>query len=165
VQFLYPVHPNPNVKRVAHEVLGSHPRISLVDPLDYREFVAAMKQAHFILTDSGGVQEEAPALAKPVLVLRDETERPEAVGAGVVKLVGTSFDRIVEESIRLLDDSVHYASMAHGVSPYGDGHAAERICVRLKRDLLPAEEAREDEAPIAVASIPHAAALNAASAS
>src|SRR6185503_2011371 len=116
VQFLYPVHPNPNVKRVAQEVLGSHPRIRLVEPLDYKQFVAAMKQAHFILTDSGGVQEEAPALGKPVLVLRDETERPEAVCAGVVKLVGTDFARIVGEASRLLDDSTHYASMAHGVS-------------------------------------------------
>lgn len=147
VQFLYPVHPNPNVKRVAHQVLGGHPRIRLVEPLDYCDFVAAMKQAHFILTDSGGVQEEAPALGKPVLVLRDETERPEAVGAGVVKLVGTSFERIVEESVRLLDDSIHYASMAHGVSPYGDGHAAERICEQLKRDLVPAEEERAEPSP------------------
>jgi UDP-N-acetylglucosamine 2-epimerase (non-hydrolysing) len=145
VQFLYPLHPNPNVKRVAQEMLGSHPRIRLVDPLDYKSFVAAMKQAHFILTDSGGVQEEAPALGKPVLVLRDETERPEAVAAGVVKLVGTDFERIVGEASRLLDDSTHYASMAHGVSPYGDGHAAERIVARLKQDLRVPEVQEEDE--------------------
>jgi UDP-N-acetylglucosamine 2-epimerase (non-hydrolysing) len=145
VQFLYPVHPNPNVKKVAHEVLGSHPRIRLVEPLDYKAFVAAMKQAHFILTDSGGVQEEAPALAKPVLVLRDETERPEAVAAGVVRLIGTDFDRIVDESTRLLDDSIHYASMAHGVSPYGDGRAAERIVRLLKHDLQVSEDEEEDE--------------------
>ena len=160
VQFLYPVHPNPNVKRVAHEVLGDHPRIRLVEPLDYGQFVAAMKQAHFILTDSGGVQEEAPALGKPVLVLREETERPEAVGAGVVKLVGTDAARIVAESIRLLDDSVHYASMAHGVSPYGDGHAAERICLRLKRDLMPVEEALETEAPVIVVPLPDGRAVS-----
>ena len=143
IQFLYPVHPNPNVKGVAFELLGSHPRIRLVDPLDYVTFVAAMKQAHFILTDSGGVQEEAPALGKPVLVLRDETERPEAVDAGVVRVIGTDFDRIVAESTRLLDDSAHYAAMAHGVSPYGDGHAAERIVAVLKKDLR--VEPDEDE--------------------
>ena len=143
IQFLYPVHPNPNVKSAAAELLGSHPRVRLVEPLDYCAFVAAMKQAHFILTDSGGVQEEAPALGKPVLVLRDETERPEALAAGVARLVGTSFDRIVAESTRLLDDSAHYAAMAHGVSPYGDGHAAERIVAALKKDLC--EEFREDD--------------------
>jgi UDP-N-acetylglucosamine 2-epimerase (non-hydrolysing) len=109
-----------------------------------------MKQAHFILTDSGGVQEEAPALGKPVLVLRDETERPEAVAAGVVRLVGTDFERIVGESTRLLDDSAYYASMAHGVSPYGDGRAAQRIVATLKKDLCGAEAdapANESEAP------------------
>lgn len=145
IQFLYPVHPNPNVKSVAVAALGSHPRIRLVEPLDYLAFVAAMKQAHFILTDSGGVQEEAPALGKPVLVLREETERPEAVAAGVVRLVGTDFERIVTESTRLLDDSAHYASMAHGVSPYGDGQAAERIAAVLKNDLCPACEEEEQE--------------------
>lgn len=135
IQFLYPVHPNPNVQQVARELLGGHPRIRLVPPLDYRAFVAAMKQAHFILTDSGGVQEEAPALGKPVLVLRQETERPEAVAAGVVRLVGTDFEKIVAESTRLLDDCDHYAAMAHGVSPYGDGEAAARIARLLKREL------------------------------
>ena len=145
IQFLYPVHPNPNVKDVAFEILGSHPRIRLVEPLDYRAFVAAMKQAHFIISDSGGVQEEAPALAKPVLVLRDETERPEAVEAGVVRLVGTDFDRIVAEATRLLDDSVHYASMAHGASPYGDGHAAQRIAAILKKDLGVVEELDKEQ--------------------
>jgi UDP-N-acetylglucosamine 2-epimerase (non-hydrolysing) len=148
LQFLYPVHPNPNVKRVAHQLLGGHPRIRLVEPLDYLQFVAAMKRAHFILTDSGGVQEEAPALGKPVLVLRDETERPEAVGVGVVKLVGTNFERIVGESTRLLDDSVYYASMAHGVSPYGDGQAAERIVARLKQDLGEPDVHEDEEVPI-----------------
>jgi UDP-N-acetylglucosamine 2-epimerase (non-hydrolysing) len=149
IQFLYPVHPNPNVKKVAQEILGSHPRIRLVEPLDYRSFVAAMKQAHFIISDSGGVQEEAPALAKPVLVLREETERPEAVAAGVARLVGTSFERIVAEATRLLDDSAHYAAMAHGASPYGDGHAAERIVAVLQRDLRGAEETGETEDPAA----------------
>ena len=144
IRFLYPVHPNPNVKRVVREALGSHPRIRLVEPLDYRSFVAAMKQAHFILTDSGGVQEEAPALGKPVLVLREETERPEAVAAGVVRLVGTDYDKIVAEATRLLDDRNHYAAMARGVSPYGDGRAAQRIVALLKNDLCTVPEAEEE---------------------
>jgi len=127
VQVLYPVHPNPNVQTVAHRTLGDHPRIVLCPPLDYLPFVGAMQRAYLILSDSGGVQEEAPALGKPVLVLRQETERPEAVEAGVVRLVGHDFDRIVGEAQRLLDDPAAYAAMARGVSPYGDGHAAGRI--------------------------------------
>ena len=133
VQFLYPVHPNPNVKDVAHEFLADLPNFILCEPLDYAPFIAAMKRADIILTDSGGVQEEAPALGKPVLVLRDETERPEAVEQGVVKLVGPNYERIVEEAQRLLDDEAAYKAMARGVSPYGDGHAAERI-VKILRD-------------------------------
>jgi UDP-N-acetylglucosamine 2-epimerase (non-hydrolysing) len=132
VQVLYPVHPNPNVRDTAHRLLGSHPRVVLCDPLDYLPFVSAMKRAYLILSDSGGVQEEAPALGKPVLVLRHETERPEAVEEGVVKLVGTDFDTIVSEIQRLLDDEFVYRAMARGVSPYGDGHAAERIVNVLK---------------------------------
>lgn len=132
VQFLYPVHPNPNVKDVAHEFLTGLPNFTLCEPLDYAPFIAAMKRADIILTDSGGVQEEAPALGKPVLVLRDETERPEAVEQGVVKLVGPNFERIVQEAQRLLDDEVAYKAMARGVSPYGDGHAAERIVKTLR---------------------------------
>jgi len=135
VQFLYPVHPNPNVKAVAHEMLGHCPNISLCDPLDYAPFVAAMKRAYLIISDSGGVQEEAPALGKPVLVLRDETERPEAVDQGVVKLVGPNYDRIVTEAQRLLDDETAYREMARGISPYGDGHAAERIVKTLREHL------------------------------
>lgn len=127
VVFLYPVHPNPNVCEPAKEVLGGHVRIKLCDPLDYAPFVAAMKQAYLILTDSGGVQEEAPALGKPVLVMRHETERPEAVDAGGVKLVGPDYQNIVRETQRLLDDPMAYKSMARGISPYGDGHAAGRI--------------------------------------
>lgn len=133
VQFLYPVHPNPNVKDVAYEFLAGLPNFILCDPLDYAPFIAAMKRAHIILTDSGGVQEEAPALGKPVLVLRDETERPEAVEQGVVKLVGPHYERIVEEAQRLLDDEDAYKAMARGVSPYGDGQAAERIVSVLRR--------------------------------
>ena len=133
VQFLYPVHPNPNIKDVAHETLGDLLNFHLCEPLGYAPFIAAMKRAHIILTDSGGVQEEAPALGKPVLVLRDETERPEAVDQGVVKLVGPNYDAIVRETQRLLDDEQAYRQMARGVSPYGDGKASERI-VRVLRE-------------------------------
>jgi len=132
IQMLYPVHPNPNVKDVAYEFLGDVANIILCEPLDYAPFIAAMKHAYIILTDSGGVQEEAPALGKPVLVLRDETERPEAVDAGVVKLVGPNYELIVRETQRLLDDKSAYQAMARGVSPYGDGHAAERIVAALR---------------------------------
>lgn len=133
IEVLYPVHPNPNVRDTAHRMLGGLPRVTLTEPLDYLPFVAAMKRAYLILSDSGGVQEEAPALGKPVLVLRRETERPEAVDAGVVKLVGPDRNRIVEESQRLLDDPLAYKAMARGVSPYGDGHAAERIIGVLRQ--------------------------------
>jgi len=132
VQFLYPVHPNPSVKDVAYEFLAGLDNFTLCEPLDYAPFIAAMKRSCIILTDSGGVQEEAPALGKPVLVLRDETERPEAVEQGVVKLVGTNYERIVDETQRLLDDESAYRAMARGVSPYGDGHAAERIVKTLR---------------------------------
>lgn len=132
VQFLYPVHPNPNVKDVAHEVLGASGNIHLCEPLDYAPFVAAMQRSYLIISDSGGVQEEAPALGKPVLVLRDETERPEAVEQGVVKLVGPNYERIVAEAQHLLDDEAAYAAMARGISPYGDGHGAERIVEVLR---------------------------------
>lgn len=137
VQFLYPVHPNPNIKAVAHEFLAGLPNFTLCEPLDYSPFVAAMKRAHIILTDSGGVQEEAPALGKPVLVLRDETERPEAVEQGVVKLVGSNYERIVEKAQRLLDDESAYSAMARGVSPYGDGKAAGRIVQALRQHFNP----------------------------
>lgn len=132
VQFLYPVHPNPNVKDVAHQMLGTSANIHLCEPLDYAPFVAAMQRSYLIISDSGGVQEEAPALGKPVLVLRDETERPEAVEQQVVKLVGSDYDRIVSEAQRLLDDETTYKAMSRGISPYGDGHGAERIVNVLK---------------------------------
>ena len=135
IQVLYPVHPNPNVQDVAHDMLAGHPRIMLCPPLDYLPFVGAMRQAYLILSDSGGVQEEAPALGKPVLVLRRETERPEAVDEGVVKLVGPDYHRIITETQRLLDDPVAYQGMAKGVSPYGDGHAAARIVAVLRGAL------------------------------
>ncbi|MRN67108.1 UDP-N-acetylglucosamine 2-epimerase (non-hydrolyzing) [Brucella sp. 10RB9213] len=132
VQFLYPVHPNPNIKDIAYKYLSSLTNFILCNPLDYAPFVAAMKRAYLIITDSGGVQEEAPALGKPVVVLRDETERPEAVADGVVKLVGPNYERIVQEVQLLLDDESAYASMARGVSPYGDGRASERIVEILR---------------------------------
>ena len=133
VRILYPVHPNPNVRNRAHELLDGIPNVVLCPPLDYPSFVSAMKASYAIITDSGGVQEEAPALGRPVLVVRDKTERPEAVDANVVKLVGTECERIVEETQRLLDDRGVYREMARGVSPYGDGRAAERI-VRVLRN-------------------------------
>jgi UDP-N-acetylglucosamine 2-epimerase (non-hydrolysing) len=136
-EFLFPVHPNPNVGRSVDRWLRDHPRIHLVAPLEYAPFVAAMRRATLVLTDSGGVQEEAPALGKPVLVLREETERPEAVAEGVVALVGCDHDRIVAAVGRLLDDPAAYAAMAKGVSPYGDGHAAARIVAVLARDAVP----------------------------
>jgi UDP-N-acetylglucosamine 2-epimerase (non-hydrolysing) len=127
LRILYPVHPNPNVRGAAARLLSSEPRITLAEPLDYPDLVAAMQRAKLILTDSGGIQEEAPALRKPVLVLRAVTERPEAVELGVAKVVGTSRETIVAETRRLLLDASHYAEMARGESPYGDGLAAERI--------------------------------------
>jgi UDP-N-acetylglucosamine 2-epimerase (non-hydrolysing) len=134
VQFLYPVHPNPNVKNVARAMLGAFQNIVLCDPLDYAPFVAAMKRASFIISDSGGVQEEAPAFGKPVLVLRDETERPEAVEQGVVRLVGSDYDLIVSAAQRLLDDEKAYSAMARGISPYGDGMASQRIVELLRQE-------------------------------
>jgi UDP-N-acetylglucosamine 2-epimerase (non-hydrolysing) len=123
----FPVHLSPRVRATVFDRLQQHPRVSLSEPLDYRGFVAAMHRARVILTDSGGVQEEAPSLGKPVLVLRNTTERPEAVQAGTALLIGTDRDRIVYEVSRLLDDSSHYAEMACANNPYGDGKAAARV--------------------------------------
>ncbi|MEX1254817.1 MAG: UDP-N-acetylglucosamine 2-epimerase (non-hydrolyzing) [Dehalococcoidia bacterium] len=131
------VHPNPNVANVLRERLGAHERISLIEPLDYLDFVALMRDCYLILTDSGGIQEEAPAFGKPVLVLRDVTERPEAVEAGVARLVGTDIDAIVRETRLLLSDAAAYESMARPpgqINPFGDGHAAPRIADILTRD-------------------------------
>ncbi len=127
LKVLYPVHPNPNVREMAGRLLKDHAQITLAEPLDYPDLVAAMQQAKLILTDSGGIQEEAPALGKPVLVLRAATERPEAVELGVAKVVGPVRSAIVSETRRLLLDADHYARMARGGSPYGDGRAANRI--------------------------------------
>jgi UDP-N-acetylglucosamine 2-epimerase (non-hydrolysing) len=127
LRVLYPVHPNPNIREVAHAILGGHPQVTITEPLGYPDLVAAIQRCTLVLTDSGGLQEEAPALGKPVLVLREVTERPEAVELGVAKLVGTDPDRVVAEVSRLLTDPEVYGAMAKGGSPYGDGRAAERI--------------------------------------
>lgn len=137
VELLYPVHLNPNVQEPVYRILGNgsstlRKRIHLIDPVDYLPFVYLMNRAHLIITDSGGVQEEAPSLGKPVLVMRDTTERPEAVRAGTVRLVGTRRDTIVSEVERLLTDSSHYAAMSRAHNPYGDGLASKRIASILE---------------------------------
>jgi len=131
VQIVYPVHRNPNVAGPAHALLAGLPHITLLDPLPYVPFVDLMRRSKLIMTDSGGIQEEAPLLGRPVLVLRAKTERPEALEAGTVKLVGTDEDRITAEAARLLDDPAEYARMTRIHNPYGDGHACERIAQLL----------------------------------
>ena len=127
VEIVYPVHLNPNVQEPVRRVLGACPRIHLIEPLEYLPFVYLMSRAWLIVTDSGGIQEEAPSLGKPVLVMRETTERPEAVAAGTAKLVGTDREQIVREAARLLEDATAYRAMAQAHNPYGDGKAAERI--------------------------------------
>jgi UDP-N-acetylglucosamine 2-epimerase (non-hydrolysing) len=134
VHLLFALHLNPDVQSVAHEVLGDVDRVNLLGPLDYAAFVHLMRASTLILSDSGGVQEEAPSLGKPVLVLREVTERPEAVAAGTVRLVGVNRDRIRAEADRLLDDVDAYTAMARAANPFGDGHAAERIAEILARE-------------------------------
>ena len=131
VHLIYPVHRNPNIWEPVHAALGHHPNITLLPPMDYLGFAHLMGQADLILTDSGGIQEEAPGLGVPVLVLRIVTERPEAVQAGTAKLVGTDTETIVREATRLLDDPAAHAEMARAVNPFGDGHAAEKIVAAL----------------------------------
>jgi UDP-N-acetylglucosamine 2-epimerase (non-hydrolysing) len=131
IRIIYPVHLNPNVQMVANRLLGDIPNINLLPPLDYLPFVQLIQRATLVLTDSGGLQEEAPGLGVPVLVLRQVTERPEGVQAGTVRLVGTERDAIISESRRLLDDPMAYQEMAKAVNPYGDGHAAQRIVQAL----------------------------------
>src|SRR5574337_112142 len=133
VHLIYPVHPNPNVRGPAYEVLGNHPNVTLLPPMDYLAFAHLMVRAHLILSDSGGIQEEAPGLGVPVWVRRRVTERPEAVAAGTAKLVGTDTTTIVVEAFRLLDDPAAHSEMARAVNPFGDGHAAERIVSILLR--------------------------------
>lgn len=127
VEIIYPVHLSPRVQKVANEVLGGDPRIHLIEPLDVVDFHNLAKRSYFIMTDSGGVQEEAPSLGKPVLVLRDTTERPEGVKAGTLKLVGTEVDKVRESMLELLENKDAYDEMANAKNPYGDGHAADRI--------------------------------------
>ncbi len=136
VDFVYPMHLNPNVRRPIHQVFGddltAYPNFFFIEPLQYLEFVFLMEKSTLVLTDSGGIQEEAPGLGKPVLVMRNTTERPEALDAGTVKLVGTDHDLIVSEVSRLLDDPAYYDKMSHAVNPYGDGLACSRIVNALK---------------------------------
>ncbi len=133
VRIVYPVHLNPNVREPVGRILGNRANVHLIEPVDYLAFVFLMDRAHLVVTDSGGIQEEAPSLGKPVLVMRDVTERPEAVTAGTVRLVGTDRSLIVDECQRLLDDDAAYATMSRAHNPYGDGRAAGRIveaCVK-----------------------------------
>ncbi len=135
VQVVYPVHLNPSVQEPVRRILGDAGNVHLIEPLDYLPFVYLMSRSHLIITDSGGVQEEAPSLGKPVLVMRDTTERPEAVEAGTVKLVGTDDERIVAEATRLLDDHAAYQEMARAMNPYGDGLASGRIVQAIRNYL------------------------------
>ena len=134
----WPVHPNPQLGTIIHATLGDHPRVELTRPLPYRSFVAAMREARLILSDSGGVQEEAPALGTPVLVLRNETERPEGVFAGVSRLVGNDPQTIVPAAACIIEDDDAHLSMSPGISPYGDGQAAQRIARIVRAHLAPA---------------------------
>ena len=136
VQFVYPVHLNPNVQKPVHEILGNHPRIHLVQPLSYDPFVWLMNRCDIVLTDSGGVQEEAPSFGKPVLVMRDTTERPEGVEAGNAILVGTNRDKIESEMDRLLTDEEAYRQMSTATNPYGDGTASQKIADILAKSEL-----------------------------
>ena len=133
VQIVYPVHPNPNVLDVVRRLLKSTAGVELLDPVGYVEFVDLMRRSHLILTDSGGIQEEAPSLGKPVLVMRESTERHEALEAGTARLVGTDADVIISETNRLLDDAKHYQQMSRKTNPYGDGQACRRIAEALER--------------------------------
>lgn len=137
VDFVYPMHLNPNVRKPIHEVFGENLQglgnMFFIEPLEYLSFVYLMEKSSIVLTDSGGIQEEAPGLGKPVLVMRDTTERPEALEAGTVKLVGTDFDMIVSQVSALIDDSAYYEKMSKAVNPYGDGHACERIVASLEK--------------------------------
>jgi UDP-N-acetylglucosamine 2-epimerase (non-hydrolysing) len=140
VEFVYPVHLNPNVQGVVYRRLSGLPNLTLLPPLDYLPMVHLMRQATLFLTDSGGIQEEAPGLGVPTLVLRETTERPEGLAAGTLRLVGTDANRIIAETTRLLDDPEAHAAMAHAANPFGDGHAAGRIVTALVNFPLPSRE-------------------------
>jgi len=135
IQVVYPVHLNPNVRKTVFEMLDNISRIKLIDPLDYAPFASLIKDSYIILTDSGGIQEEAPSLGKPVLVLRDETERPEAIEYGTVKLVGSNVEKIVNTVQELLDSEENYKKMASAVNPYGDGLASKRIIEAIRGNI------------------------------
>jgi UDP-N-acetylglucosamine 2-epimerase (non-hydrolysing) len=135
IQFICPVHPNPNVRNTVHGILSGIKNVSIIAPLDYLSFVQLMAKAHFILTDSGGIQEEAPSLKKPLLILRNKTERPEVVDAGGAKIVGTSKEMIIHEFTRLIEDDEYYKSMSNIRNPYGDGTAAKKI-VKILQEYL-----------------------------
>jgi UDP-N-acetylglucosamine 2-epimerase (non-hydrolysing) len=136
VAMIFPLHLNPNVRAIMNDALGDLDNVALIEPLDYPSFVGMLDACTFMLTDSGGVQEEAPALGKPVLVMRDTTERPEGVDAGTAKLVGTNQETIVAEAFKLLDDDDHYEKMAKAHNPFGDGKASERIAHIIEQDLI-----------------------------
>ena len=127
VKVIYPVHLNPKVREIADDILKGHERIRLIEPLDVLDFHNFMKKSYLILTDSGGIQEEAPSLGKPVLVMRDTTERSEGVAAGTLKIVGTSKESIYQETKFLLKNEEEYIKMSNAINPYGDGHASEKI--------------------------------------
>ncbi|HHT9111901.1 MAG: UDP-N-acetylglucosamine 2-epimerase (non-hydrolyzing) [Planctomycetes bacterium] len=156
VTFVYPVHLNPNVRNTVYPMLGDVSNIILIEPLEYVPFIHLMKRAYIILTDSGGIQEEAPSLNKPVLILRKVTERPEAVKAGGAKLVGTNTHTIIEETTHLLEDTKEYNRMASIANPFGDGHAAQRIVNFIKHKLVKNEQKitvrlnTREKSPIAV---------------
>ncbi len=135
INFVYPVHLNPNVQKPVHDILDDLENVYLIEPLNYVEFIYLMNNCYFILTDSGGIQEEAPSLKKPVLVMRDTTERPEAVESGAVKLVGSSKEKIIEESAKLIDCSNDYMKMCVDINPYGNGNASFNIKKALEREL------------------------------
>lgn len=135
VKAIYPIHMNPVVRETANEILGNDDRIHIIEPLDVLDFHNFMARCHIILTDSGGIQEEAPSLGKPVLVMRDTTERPEGIAAGTLRLVGTQEETIYNEFTNLLTNNESYNSMAHAVNPYGDGHACERIVNAIEQNL------------------------------
>ena len=142
--FIYPVHPNPNVQKPAQEILADVANFNLLEPLCYFDLISVLSRSYLVLTDSGGIQEEGPTFGVPVLVMREVTERPEGVAAGVAALVGTSRERILDIGRRLLDDAAAYQRMAQAVNPYGDGRAGERIADILIHSLLGVPRQTED---------------------
>jgi len=144
-EFVYPVHLNPNVQEPVHRLLSHYPNIHLIKPVEYEPFVWLMNRSHLLLTDSGGIQEEAPHLGKPVLVMRETTERPEGLDAGTAKLVGVNLDQIVNETARLLDDPAAYQAMSQAANPFGDGKSAQRIADILERQFRPGSRLHDPE--------------------